>query len=213
MTLDILIADDHVLFRQGVAALLRAQPGWRIVGEAGTGKEAVELAHRLKPQVVILDVEMPELDGIEAARQISGALPQTRIVALSMYANAHYRQRMQDAAAMAYVSKNQPIDELIAAINLAVGGDTSSVRKPSRTRNTGAKASAVLALNTLSNRERTVLRLLAEGQRMADVATAMGISVKTVETYRARLQHKLEIHELSDLVRFAIRAGLVSPEK
>ena len=213
MTLDILIADDHVLFRQGVAALLRTQPGWRIVGEAGTGKEAVELAQRLKPHVVILDVEMPELDGIEAAHQITGMLPQTRIVALSMYANAHYRQRMQDAAAMAYVSKNQPIDELVAAINLAVGRDSASIRKPSRPRNTGAKASAVLALNALSNRERTVLRLLAEGQRMAGIATTMEISLKTVETYRARLQQKLEITELSDLVRFAIRAGLVSPEK
>lgn len=213
MTLDILIADDHLLFRQGVAALLRTQPGWRIVGEASTGKEAVELAQRLKPHVVVMDVEMPELDGIEAARQITDALPQTRIVALSMYDNAHYRQRMQDAAAVAYVSKSQPIDELVAAINLAVGGDTASVRKTFRSKNAGAKASAVLALNTLSNRERTVLRLLAEGQRMAGIASAMEISLKTVETYRARLQQKLEINELSDLVRFAIRAGLVSPEK
>jgi DNA-binding NarL/FixJ family response regulator len=213
MTLDILLADDYVIFRQGVAALMREQPGWRIVGEAGTGSEAVELALKLAPDVVILDVEMPGMDGIEAARRISAALPATRIVTLSMYDNVHYRQRMQSAAAIAYVRKSQPIDELVAAINAAVAYRTDPTHAPA---NDGAQektASAIVELNALSDRERDVLRMLGEGQRMTSIAAVLGISVKTVETYRSRLQQKLGIEDLPGLVRFAIRSGLISPEK
>lgn len=212
MSLTILIADDHALFRQGLAALLREQPDWHIVGEACTGREAVELALRLAPQVVILDVEMPEMDGIEAARQISAALPDTRIIALSMYGNAHYRQRMRDAAALSYVRKNQPIDQLVAAINAAVGqGSSSPQRAPSLSPHEKT-VSALVELNALSEREREVLQRLTQGQRMGEIAKLMGISPKTVETYRARVQHKLDINDLPGLVRFAIRAGLISPE-
>ena len=211
MTLRILIADDHVLFRQGLAALLKEQPGWQIVGEAGTGREAVELALSLAPQVVLLDVEMPEMDGVEAARQISAALPDTRILALSMYGNAHYRQRMRGAAALYYVRKNQPIDQLVAAINAAVAGE----RKPFSAAALSPRektVSALMELNTLSEREREVLQRITQSQKMAEIAEAMGISPKTVETYRARLQEKLGINDLPGLVRFAIRAGLISPE-
>lgn len=212
MTLDILIADDHVIFRQGLAALLREQPGWRVVGEAGTGKEAVELARKLAPDIVILDVEMPEMDGIEAARQISTALPGTRIVALSMYSNAHYRQRMRSPATVAYVVKSQPIDELLASINAAV--NPMADRHDSEFNDESRKPtySALIQLNALSDREKEVLRMLTEGRRMSEIGTALGVSLKTVETYRARLQEKLGIHELPGLVRFAIRSGLISPE-
>jgi DNA-binding NarL/FixJ family response regulator len=213
MTLDILLADDHVIFRQGLAALMREQPGWRIVGEAGTGSEAVELALKLTPDVVILDVEMPEMDGIEAARRISAALPATRIVALSMYDNVHYRQRMQSAAAIAYVRKSQPIDELVAAISASVRYRTDQSQPPVNDGAPRETASAMVELNALSDRERDVLRMLGEGQRMTSIAAVLGISVKTVETYRSRLQQKLGIEDLPGLVRFAIRSGLISPEK
>jgi DNA-binding NarL/FixJ family response regulator len=211
MTLDILIADDHVIFRQGLAALLREQPGWRIVGEAGTGKEAVELALKLAPDIVILDIEMPEMDGIEAALQIGAALPETRIIALSMYDNAHYRHRVQSAAAIAYVLKSQPIDELVAAINAGVKSKANKTPPKIEHKTPDNIHSAMLELNALSNREREVLRLLAQGRRMAEIADDQGISPKSVETYRYRLQHKLGIKDLTGLVRFAIRTGLISP--
>jgi len=213
MTLDIVIADDHVLFRQGLAALIREQPGWRVIAEAGTGSEAIALARKLKPDVVILDVEMPDMNGIDAAETISAVSPATHIVALSMYANPHYRQGMLKNGAAIYVRKSQSIDELVAAIRTAVEGGAGTDVPDHDTPDADHAVSASVESGTLSNREREVLRLLAEGRRMNDIAAALGISLKTVETYRARLQQKLRISDVSGLVRFAIRAGLVDPNR
>jgi DNA-binding NarL/FixJ family response regulator len=212
MTVTLVIADDHVLFRQGLARLLREQPGWTVVGEAASGEEAIALVATLKPDVAVIDVEMPGIGGIEAARQIRDVSPGTRIVALSMYANAHYQDRMKRAGAGAYVRKSQPIDELVGAIGSVLADEVQPVARHTSSGPDPAMRSARVDAAELSDRERDVLRMLAEGRRTVEIAQTLGISHKTVETYRARLQRKLGINDLSGLVRFAIRAGLISPE-
>ena len=212
MTITIVIADDHVLFRQGLAALLREQPGWEVVGEAGSGEEAIELVTALKPAVAVLDVEMAGIGGIDAARRIHEISPVTKIVALSMYTSAHYQQRMRRAGASAYVRKSQPIDELVDVVRAVIAGRIYEPSSPAPPATAAEARSARVDADALSEREREVLRLLAEGKRTVVIAEALGISHKTVETYRTRLQHKLGISDLSGLVRFAIRAGLISPE-
>jgi DNA-binding NarL/FixJ family response regulator len=210
VTATILLADDHPLFRQGLAALLRDQAGWQVVAEAGSGEEAVRLAAQWLPQFAVIDVEMPGIGGIEATRRIRDISPQTRIVALSMYADAYYQDRMREAGASAYVLKNEAIDQLVAAVDAVMRGE---LRFPSAGQGpVAARRSARIDQDELSAREREVLRLLAEGRRTAEIADLLGISPKTVETYRSRLMNKLDIDSLSGLVKFAIRAGLVSPE-
>jgi DNA-binding NarL/FixJ family response regulator len=211
VTTTILIADDHRLFRQGLAALLREQPGWEVVAEAGDGEEAVQLAATLKPQIAVLDVEMPRVDGVEAARRIRQASRDTRIVALSMYGDAHYQERMKEAGASAYVLKNEAIDQLVDAIKAILRGEAFLGPAVVRRDAVVGLRSAQLDKGALSAREREVLRLLAEGKRTKEIANLLGVSPKTVETYRTRLMHKLGIDNGPGLVRFAVRAGIVSP--
>lgn len=213
MTTTLVIVDDHVLFRQGLAALLKEQPGWTVVGEAGSGEEAIALAATLQPDVVLIDVEMPGIGGIEAAQQIRAVSARTTIVALSMYTNAHYQDRMRRAGASAFVRKSQPIHELLDAIRTALAGESFKPGIASSPEPAGPVRSARVDAEALSDRERDVLRMLAEGKRTAEIGETLGISHKTVETYRARLQQKLGITDLSGIVRFAIRAGLISPER
>ena len=212
MTTTIVIADDHVLFRQGLVGLLREQPDWSVVGEAGSGEEAIALVRSLKPDIAVIDVEMPGIGGIEAAQRIHEVSAGTRIVALSMYTSAHYQQRMSRAGAAAYVRKSQPVHELVDAIRAILGGEAFTTGSGTPPESDSGTRSARVDVDELSDREREVLRMLAEGKRTAAIAKTLGISHKTVETYRARLQQKLGIADLSGLVRFAIRAGLVSPE-
>jgi DNA-binding NarL/FixJ family response regulator len=211
MTVTIVIADDHVLLRQGLATLLREQPDWLVVGEAGNGEEAVALVAALKPDVAVLDVEMAGIGGIDAAQRIREISAGTKIVALSMYTSAHYQQRMRRVGASAYVRKSQPIDELVDAVRAVIAGEAY---EPGVTEVApgGEVRSARVDMDALSDRERDVLRMLAEGKRTAAIAEVLGISHKTVETYRSRMQQKLGITDLSGLVRFAIRAGLITPE-
>jgi DNA-binding NarL/FixJ family response regulator len=212
MTLTILLADDHVLFRQGLALLVREQGDWRIVGETGNGAEAVALAEAHQPRIAVLDVEMPGMNGIEAARRIRQVSPETRIVALSMYGDAHYQQRMFEAGASAYVLKNEAIADLVEAIQAALRGYrfVSSTVAPDGA--TVARRSADLDKRALSEREVSVLRLLARGQRSKEIADVLGISAKTVETYRGRIMLKLGIDNLPGLVKLAIRAGIASSQ-
>jgi len=212
MTLTVLLADDHVLFRQGLALLVREQGDWRIVGEAGNGAEAVALAQACRPHIAVLDVEMPGMNGIEAARRIRQVSPETRIVALSMYGDVHYQQRMFEAGASAYVLKNEAIDDLVEAIQAALRGDRFVSPAVAPNGATVARRSADLDKRALSEREVSVLRLLAQGQRSKEIADVLGISAKTVETYRSRIMLKLGIDNLPGLVKFAIRAGIVSPQ-
>ena len=211
MSTTLLIADDHRLFRQGLAALLREQAGWEVVGEAGDGEEALRLASTLQPDVAVLDVEMPGIGGIEAAAAFRRVSPGTRIVALSMYADAHYEEQMRQAGASAYVLKNEAIDDLVLAIRAVLRGERFVSPAMARHDAGSASRSARLDIEVLSEREREVLRLLAEGRRNKEIAELLGISPKTVETYRSRVMTKLGIDGLPGLVKFAIRAGLVSP--
>jgi len=212
VTTTILLADDHSLFRQGLAALLREQEDWQVVAEAGSGEDAIRLAAEWKPRFAVIDVEMPGIGGIEAARRIREVSPQTRIVALSMYADAYYQDRMRDAGASAYVLKNEAIDQLVAAVKAVLRGEQHFPPARGPQGPVVGRRSARIDTDELSAREREVLRLLAEGRRTAEIADLLGISPKTVETYRSRLMNKLDIDSLSGLVKFAIRAGIVSPE-
>lgn len=210
MSVRILIADDHVLFRQGLAHLLRDEAGWDIVGECGDGEEAVRLCGELQPDVAVLDVEMPRLGGIEAAGRIRHASPETRVVALSMYGDPHYQDRMFQAGALAYVLKNEALSDLVRAVRGVLAGERFISPAVVQRGGVGSLRSAEVDVSTLTERERQVLRLLAEGQRTREIADTLGISAKTVETYRARIMLKLGIDNLPGLVRFAIRAGIAS---
>lgn len=207
----ILIADQHVLFRQGLAALLREQAGWKVVGEAGDGEDAVRLAGALAPRVAMVDIEMPGMGGVETARAIRKASRETRIIALSMYTNPHYRARMLDAGASAYVLKNQPFDTLVDAMHVILRGGTFVSRATVTQESSMALQSARIEREKLSSREQDVLRLLAQGKSTREVAGLLAVSPKTIETYRGRVRQKLGISSVAELVRFAIRADLVSP--
>jgi DNA-binding NarL/FixJ family response regulator len=211
MTTTVLLADDHVLFRQGLALLVNGQGGWEIIGEAGDGEEAVQLAKTLQPHIAVLDVEMPRMDGIEAARRIREVSPATCIVALSMYGDIHYQERMLDAGASAYVLKNEAIDDLVDAISAALRGERFISPAAGHVLDGKPLRSIELDKGRLSEQEINVLRLLAEGQRMKEIAESLGIGVRTVETYRNRIMLKLGIDNLPGLVKFAVRAGITTP--
>ena len=210
MKVNVILADDHVIFRQGLRALLAGQAEWEIVGEAGDGEEAVRLAEALKPDIAVLDIEMPGLSGIDAAAKIGLVSPASRIIALSMYGDAHYQRRMFDAGASAYVLKNEAVGDLVNAVRTSLAGgrfispgaDASDPAIPSR--------SAVVDKDLLSCRELEVIQLIAEGRRTKEIADILDISAKTVETYRGRIMLKLGIKNLPSLVKFAIQSGIVS---
>ncbi len=212
MTLSLILCDDHTLFREGLVALISREPGWRVLAEAADGAEAVSLAAALHPDVAVLDLAMPGMNGIDAAAAIRLCSPATCIVAVSMYADAHYLQRMMAAGARAYILKNEAGADLIQAIRAAVAGDTFISPALARAGGEALQRSVDLDQARLTERERTVLRLLAQGWRTKEIAGSLGISAKTVETYRARIMMKLRIDTLAGLVRFAIRAGIAPVE-
>jgi len=208
----ILLADDHGLFRQGLAALLRHHGSWEIIGEADNGEQAVHLARQHQPDIAVLDVAMPGMSGIEAAPLILRVSPATRIVALSMYGDPYYQQAMFNAGATAYVLKNEAISDLVDAIEAVLRGDRFVSPLVADREALRSGRSADLDKRVLSEREIEVLRLLVQGRRTREVAESLGISTKTVETYRGRVMLKLGIDNLAELVKFAIRAGITSTE-
>ncbi|MBK1718695.1 response regulator [Thiocystis violacea] len=208
MTVTLIVCDDHALVREGLALLLSQQADWQVLAQVGQGAEAVRLATELRPDVVVMDVAMPVMSGIDAASAIRAFSPRTRIVALSMYSDAHYLRRMREAGALAYVLKNEASADLVEAIQTVLRGGTyvsPSLASFPPERHGPVNRDPSL----LSERELAVLRLMAEGKRTKEIGTALGISAKTVETYRARLMQKLEIDNLAGLVRFALEAGLL----
>ena len=214
MSLNVLIADDHTLVRAGIRALLESAPDVAVVGEAGNGRQAVELARALGPALVLMDVGMAELNGIDAARQIHAAAPAMRIVMLSMHEDRQYVFEALKAGASGYVLKGAAFQELLSAISAVMGGKNYISPALSGTAMDDLMSRAQSGLSErsefgrLSGREREVLQLIAEGRSSAEVAERLRISVRTVDTHRHNIMVKLEIHSIAGLTKFAIRHGL-----
>ena len=211
--LRVFLADDHTIVRDGLRALLSAQSWATVVGEAGNGRAAVSLALTLRPDVVVMDIAMPELNGIDAAREIRAQLPNTQIVMLSMHASAEHVVRALQAGALGYLLKESAGRDVLAAIQAVHAGRRYISHPIGETvvddlLRQGASRAAHTPLETLSQRERQVLQLVAEGHSSADIGQRLSLSPKTVDNYRSRLMRKLGVANLAGLIRFAIDNGL-----
>jgi two-component system response regulator NreC len=207
----ILIADDHGVVAEGLKHLIEAQADMRVVAIAADGREAVRVAREAQPDVVLMDLSMPELNGADAARAILERDPKCRVIVLSMYSDREYVRRALTAGAAGYVVKRSAAKEVVEAIRAVFGGGRYlSPRVADVVIEDYADDKAADPLSRLSAREREVLQLLAEGRTGAEIAQRLSLSQKTVETYRARLVEKLGIRDVAGLVRFAIQRGLVS---
>jgi DNA-binding NarL/FixJ family response regulator len=205
----ILLADDHALVRHGFRMILAAQPDMEIAGEAGNGREAVELAQKLKPDVVVMDVAMPELNGIEATRRIIELAPRARVLALSMHKDAVYVREILRAGARGYLLKDSADADLLAAVRAVAKGEGYLSPGVSDAVLSDYRRHVTDPLDLLTSREREVLQLIAEGKTNKEIATSLNLSVYTVEAHRGRLMEKLNLHSTGELVRFAVRSGLV----
>jgi two-component system response regulator NreC len=205
----ILLADDHAMVRQGFRMILAAQPDMEIVAEAGNGREAVELATGLQPDVVVMDVAMPELNGIEATRRITDSSPRTRVLALSMYKDSVYVREILRAGARGFLLKDAIDRDLLAAVRAVAAGEGYLSPSVSEAVLSDYRRHVTDPLDLLSSREREVLQMIAEGKTNKDIATALNLSVYTVDAHRGRIMEKLNLHSVGELVRFAVRKGLI----
>ena len=213
--LRILLADDHALVRAGIRSLIEAVDGFTIVAEAGNGREAVGLAALHRPDVVVMDISMKEMNGIEAAAQIRAATPATRILILSMHVSEEFVQRAVDSGVSGYLVKDSVPMELRMAIEAVARGEVYLSPRIARHvvgRSRSGSGEATGSLESLTARQREVLQMIAEGRPTREVAFALKVSVKTIETHRAALMARLGIHDLAGLVIYAVRRGLVSVE-
>jgi DNA-binding NarL/FixJ family response regulator len=209
----VLLADDHTLVRAGLRKLLESIDGMDVVGEAGDGLTLLDLAAKLQPQVVLMDIAMPGLNGLEATGRMTKAWPDIRILILSMHQNAEYVRQALRQGAMAYLLKDSAPLELELALKAVLRGETylsPAVSKGVVSDYVHRLRSDEQPADALTPRQREVLQLIAEGQSTKEIARRLDLSVKTVETHRTQLMKQLDIHEVAGLVRFAIRAGLVS---
>jgi DNA-binding NarL/FixJ family response regulator len=210
------LADDHTLVRAGIRALVEKLPNVKVVGEAKDGREAILLVRELQPDLVLMDIAMPGLNGLEATARICKEMPKVRVIILSMYANEEYVREAIEAGAAGYLVKKSAAVELEQAITAVAGGENyfSPLVSATVIKNRGGRLSADRALiERLTPRQREILQLIAERHATKEIAVILNISVKTVETHRAQLMQRLNIHDVPGLVRFAIRAGLVSLEE
>ncbi|MCC6265600.1 MAG: response regulator transcription factor [Bryobacterales bacterium] len=205
----ILLADDHSVVRQGFSAILRTQDDMDVIAEATNGREAIEKALTLKPDVIVMDVAMPELNGIEATRRIQEEAPRSRILALSMHKDAVYVREILRAGARGYLLKDAIDTDLISAVRAVAQGDGYISPAVSEAVLSDYRKHVTNPLDLLSSREREVLQMIAEGLINKEIATKLSLSVYTVEAHRGRLMEKLNLHSTSELVRFAIRNGLI----
>lgn len=217
MSTRILLAEDHSVMRQGLRSLLEREAGWTVVAEAADGRTAVQLAATTAPDVAVLDIGLPGLNGIEAARQITALQSGIRVVALSMHSHRRYVVEMLRAGASAYVLKEAAYEEVVRAIREVLQGRlylctqlaTDYIREVISRDEAGAGADA---FRLLSAREREVLQLIAEGRSTKEIGADLGVSVKTVETFRQNLMRKLGLDSVADLTKYAIREGLTQAD-
>ena len=212
----ILIADDHELVRKGLRAVLEERPGWKVCGEAVNGRHAVELAKQLRPDVIVLDITMPELNGPEATRQIRKALPDAEVLILTMHESDQLVSEVLAAGARGYILKADTSRLLVTAIESLsqhkpfFTGKVLEVLVEGNRKPGDAAKRADKFLARLTAREREVLQLVAEGKFNKEVADALGIAVKTVEAHRFNIMHKLDLHSVTELVHYAIRNQMVA---
>lgn len=216
MTIRILVADDHAIVRDGLRLLIQTQPDFVVVGEAGNGRDAVARVCRLRPDVVLLDIAMPELNGIEAARRIGARSPATKVVILSMYGTSEHFHQAIRAGAVGFIVKESAGVEVIQAIRAAHAGQRffSEAFLPYLSDphcHPGFQSGGNTPLERLSGREREILQLVVEGKTSAAIAADLGLSPKTVETYRSRLMVKLGVQNVPQLVKFALQHHLTPP--
>lgn len=210
--LRLLIADDHGMVRRGLRAAIEARPDWEICGEAENGRQAVELARQLRPDLVVLDLTMPELNGLDAARKIRAALPGAHVLIQTMHDSEALAQEVLAVGARGYLLKNDAPEMLVQAIEALAAGRTFFTPKVSDLVMSGlAKPGSDTPRSRLTPRERELVQLLAEGKSNKEAADALGISLNTVETHRKNVMSKLRLRSASDLVRYAIRNKLVEP--
>jgi len=211
-SLRILLADDHPLVRRGIRTLLGAPSGWQVCGEAANGREALEKVTELKPDILILDLNMPELNGLEVTRRVRKILPQVEILVLTVQDSEQVMRQVLQAGARGYMLKSDAGNELLAAVeavrnhHLFLSSQVSRVlRGPAVLREKGRLAPK----EPLSPREREILQLLAEGKSTKEIASALDITLKTAETHRTNIMRKLDLHNVTELVRYAIRNQIV----
>ncbi len=205
----VLLADDHTIVRQGLKLILSAQPDFEVIGEAANGREAAELAEKLRPDIVLMDVAMPELNGIEATRRMVAANSRIKVLVLSMHKEAVYVREVLKAGARGYILKDAIDTELLNAIRSVARGDGYISPAVSGALLSDYRQNLTDPMDALTGREREVLQLIAEGKTNKEVATKLNLSVYTVDSHRGKIMEKLNLHSTGELVRFAMKRGLV----
>ena len=210
----VVIADDHAVVREGVRLILSREPDIDIVGEAGNGREAIDLVAKTKPHVVVMDISMPEMGGIEATKRVKDAWPKVNVLALTMHEDESYVFQLLKAGASGYVLKRGAAQDLVQAIRSAARGEAFLYPSVARSvlqdyLNRIATGEDRKRYDGLTDREREVLALIAEGLSNQEIATKLFISIKTVQTHRTHIMEKLDLHNRAQLVRYAIRKGLI----
>lgn len=210
MAISVLLADDHALVRQGLRSLLEREK-MHVVAEASDGQEVILMGQAHHPDVAVIDISMPTLNGIDAARELVRSSPKTKTILLTQHDEEQYLREALSSGVRGYVLKNQVVNDLVHAIHQVLRGDFYLSPGVSRSVVEAYRSKSEQPAEVLSSRERQVLQLIAEGKSTKDVASLLGISVKTAESHRSRLMRKLDIHETASLVRYAVRRGLVEP--
>lgn len=205
----VFLADDHTMVRKGFRLILSSQPDIEIVGEAGNGREAVDLAEKLHPDVIVMDVAMPELNGIEATRRLAASSPRSRVLALSMHKDSVYVREILRAGARGYLLKDSIDSDLVNAVRAVARGDGYLSPGVSDAVLSDYRRHVTDPLDLLTSREREVLQLIAEGKTNKEIASSLKLSVYTVDAHRGRIMEKLNLHSTGELVRFAVRNGLI----
>src|SRR6202140_928479 len=205
----VLLADDHAMVRKGFRLILEAQADMEIAGEAGNGREAVELAEQLRPDVVVMDVAMPELNGIEATRRLAASTPHARVLALSMHKDSVYVREILRAGARGYLLKDSIASDLLSAVRAVAKGEGYLSPGVSDAVLNDYRRHVTDPIDLLSSREREVLQMIAEGKTNKEIATVLNLSVYTIDAHRGKVMEKLNLHSAGELVRFAVRNGLI----